>query len=221
MLADLGGAAETVAGAQFRPRQAMARPAAKVPPGKAALGLGERELVSLIAAVATRQDRAAFAALFRHFVPRLKAYGLRAGSAANIAEEIAQEAMLAVWRRAATFDPAKASVTTWIFTILRNKRIDLIRREHRPEIEPDDPNLESAAAETPEQAVDAAETEQAMRLKLAALPPEQSALIRKAFFEDKSHSAIAAELSLPLGTVKSRIRTALAQLRVMVSEQAP
>jgi RNA polymerase sigma-70 factor (ECF subfamily) len=181
----------------------------------------ETELAAWIAAIATRQDRGAFAALFRHYMPKLKAYGQRCGAPADQAEEVAQEAMLAVWRRAATFDPAKASVTTWIFTILRNKRIDLVRRERRPEIEADDPILAATNADAPERGVDAAETERAMRLRLATLPAEQAELIRKAFYEDKPHSAIAAELSLPLGTVKSRIRAALSRLRVLVAEDEP
>ena len=93
----------------------------------------------LVAAVAERQDRAAFAALFGHFAPRLKAYIRRLGTEDARAEELAQEVMLIVWRRAVLYDPAQASVSTWIFTIARNRRIDDLRRERRPEIDPDDP----------------------------------------------------------------------------------
>src|SRR6202012_3235543 len=87
------------------------------------------ELGRLIAIVASRGDRDAFAALFRHFAPRVKALMMRSGIAASAAEELAQETMLAVWRKASYFDPARAGAATWIFTIARNLRIDRLRRE--------------------------------------------------------------------------------------------
>ena len=167
----------------------------------------------LLVAVAERQDRAAFATLFGHFAPRLKAYIRRFGMEEARAEELAQEVMLIVWRRAALYDPAQASVSTWIFTIARNKRIDELRRERRPEIDPNDPALVQEAAVVD---VVIAQNEVGRRLHaaVAALPEEQALVLRKNFFEDKPHNEIAAELALPLGTVKSRLRLALAKLRL-------
>ena len=172
----------------------------------------EPPFVDLLLAVAERQDRTAFATLFRHFAPRLKAYIRRFGMEDARAEELAQEVMLIVWRRAALYDPAQASVSTWIFTIARNKRIDVLRRERRPEIDPDDPALVQDAAGVD---VVIAQDEVGQRLHAAveALPEEQAVVLRKNFFEDKPHNQIAAELALPLGTVKSRLRLALAKLR--------
>ena len=97
------------------------------------------DLSALLAAVGAARDRAAFEALFRHFAPRIKAYLLRLGAGSPGAEDLAQEAMLSVWRKAVLFDPAKASAATWIFTIARNLRIDALRRERRPEFDPGDP----------------------------------------------------------------------------------
>jgi RNA polymerase sigma factor (sigma-70 family) len=172
----------------------------------------EPPFVDLLAAVAKRQDRAAFATLFRHFAPRLKAYIRRFGMEDARAEELAQEVMLIVWRRAALYDPAQASVSTWIFTIARNKRIDELRRERRPEIDPDDPALVQDAAGV-EVVIAQAEVGQRLHAAVEALPEEQAVVLRKNFFEDKPHNQIAAELALPLGTVKSRLRLALAKLR--------
>jgi RNA polymerase sigma-70 factor (ECF subfamily) len=176
----------------------------------------ERPFADLIARVAQHQDRAAFAALFGHFAPRVKAYLMRLGADDGGAEELAQEVMLVVWRRAASFDPALAAVGTWVFTIARNKRIDRLRRERRPEIDPDDPALAPDPAVGADMALDAAETGDRLRDAIGALPDEQAQLLRMAYFEDKSHRAIAAETRLPLGTVKSRIRLALGRLRTVL-----
>jgi len=176
------------------------------------------EMYALVRAVAVQRDRAAFAELFRHFAPRLKGFGIRRGVDAAAAEELAQETMLTVWRKAETFDPAKATVSTWIFTIVRNKRIDLFRREGYPEVELSEVAETADDGESPEQSVNAAQSGQAVREAMTALPAEQLQIIQMAFFEDKSHSLIAAELKLPLGTVKSRIRLALSRLRTAMPE---
>jgi RNA polymerase sigma-70 factor (ECF subfamily) len=166
-----------------------------------------------LARVAQHRDRAAFIALFGHFAPRVKAYLVRLGADDASAEELAQEVLLAVWRRAASFNPALASVSTWVFTIARNKRIDRLRRERRPEIDPDDPALAPEPEPAADAAFDAAQSGNRLRDAIASLPEEQSRLLVMAYFEDKSHRAIAAETRLPLGTVKSRIRLALGRLR--------
>lgn len=176
------------------------------------------QLCDLIEAIAASKDRAAFAELFRHFAPRLKAFGMRQGADAAEAEELAQEAMLSVWRRAGTFDRSRATAATWIFTIVRNKRIDMYRREHRSELMLDDvPDRPSESAGADEE-LQASRAGSALREAMNALPPEQLEVVQKAFYEDKSHSEIAAELKLPLGTVKSRVRLALGRLRSVVSE---
>ena len=121
--------------------------------------------------------------------------------------------MLTVWRRATQYDSGKAAVSTWIFTIARNKRIDSLRRTRRPEIDPQDPALVQDPGDSPDHIVNAAQRRAILHAAVAELPPEQGQLLRLAYFEDKSHRVIAEELSLPLGTVKSRLRLAMAKLR--------
>ncbi len=173
----------------------------------------------LVVAVGASRDREAFAELFGYFAPRIKAYLLRRGAAPAEAEELAQEAMIMVWRRAQTFDPAKSAASTWIFTIARNKRIDALRREKRPDYDPEDPSLAPAVPPAADRAVEV--TQQAGRLAeaIAGLPEEQAALVRMAYFEDKAHGQIAAETALPLGTVKSRLRLAMGRLRKALAEE--
>lgn len=179
--------------------------------------LGAPELEGLMARVAEARDRQAFALLFDHFAPRLKAFLLQRGSDGATAEEVVQEAMLTVWRKAETFDRRQATVSTWIFTVARNKRIDRLRRERRPTEALDDPALQPEGDDV-EGRVGARESAALVRQALQALPPEQAALVRMAYFEDKVHTAIAEETGLPLGTVKSRLRLALQRLRGQMQE---
>jgi RNA polymerase sigma factor (sigma-70 family) len=183
--------------------------------GAAAAGT---DTAGLVEAVAARQDREAFAALFQLFAPRLKAWLLRQGADEGAAEELVQETMLAVWRRAGTYDRRLATVSTWIYTILRNKRIDRIRRERRPEVDPNDPLFQPDPPPSQDAQIDLGRAEARLRLAVAALPPEQAELIRIAFFGHLSHREIAERLGLPLGTVKSRLRLALARLRRSMDE---
>lgn len=173
----------------------------------------------LILAIAERADRAAFARLFEKYAPRVKSYLLRQGAPAETAEELAQETLLTVWRKAALFDPARAGASTWIFTIARNRRLDVLRRERRPVIEP---GAEEAADEPlPDALLAAAQRDARLRAAVAALPPDQAEAVRLAYFQDKPHAEIAQELGLPLGTVKSRLRLALARLRAAAEVDAP
>jgi RNA polymerase sigma factor (sigma-70 family) len=169
------------------------------------------EMDALLVRVATCQDRGAFAVLFTHFAPRVKAYLLRLGASSGVAEELAQEALLSVWRKAHLFDPAKASAATWLFTIARNLRIDAVRRERRPELDPEDfmpePDADADAG------LMLAENEGRLRLALKDLPADQIQVVELSFFADKPHSQIAVELGIPLGTVKSRLRLAMGRLK--------
>lgn len=167
----------------------------------------------LLLAVARTHDRRAFAALFDHFAPRLKGFMRKLGSDGPQAEELVQETMLQVWRKAESFDPSKSSAATWIFTIARNKRIDMIRRERRPEFDPNDPALMPSEPVSSGEQFDLAEQSNRIASAIASLPPEQADLLRLAYFEDKAHGEIAQVRQLPLGTVKSRLRLALEKMR--------
>jgi RNA polymerase sigma-70 factor (ECF subfamily) len=187
-------------------------------PQRVALTEGSRRFDDLVLAVARTADRAAFAELYRHFAPRVKAYLIRLGADDGAAEEVAQEAMLVVWRRARSFDPAQAGVGTWLFTIARNKRIDMIRRERRPEIDPDDPALVREPEPAADNLIHAAEREAVVRAAVARLPREQADLVLMAYVDDLSQSQIAERTGVPLGTVKSRFRLAFQRLRKELGE---
>lgn len=169
--------------------------------------------VELIARIAQSADRKAFAELFRHFAPRIKSYMLRLGASDGEAEDLAQEAMVAVWRKAGQFDPAKAAAATWIFAIARNLRIDRFRRERRPELDPDDPALVPDETPRADQVLAASQSTRRVREALRDLPEEQIRVVELSFFEEMPHAAISESLGIPLGTVKSRLRLAMGRLR--------
>lgn len=168
----------------------------------------------LMRAVAERRDRQAFGALFNQYAPKLKAFFMRGGLSGAVAEELVQDVMLTVWQRAGTFDPDLGGLSTWVFTIARNRRIDHLRRQRRPDIDPAaDPSTAPEPVPTTESLVELQQWHTSLRAALKTLPPEQSEVLQLAYFEHKSHSTIAKEQNLPLGTVKSRVRLALQRLR--------
>ena len=171
----------------------------------------ETDWVDLVMRVRDHGDRAAFATLFRHYAPRVKGFLMKSGASAALAEECAQDVMAALWQKAHLYDPARASVATWVFTIARNRRIDALRRARRPEPE----DLSWGPEAEPDQADVFEMQRESARLgdAVARLPDKQRVLIERAFWGDLSHSEIAAETGLPLGTIKSRIRLALERLR--------
>jgi len=171
----------------------------------------EEALASLILKIGTDRDRDAFAQIFRHFAPRIKGFGLKQSSDGALAEELVQETMLAVWRSAKTYDSARSSAATWVFTICRNKRIDLFRRRSRAE--PDQAEQEWETEPTQHRFAEVSADFRRTRKLMNDLPKEQSQVLAMSFLEEKPHREIAAQLGLPLGTVKSRIRLALTTLR--------
>ena len=180
-------------------------------------GASEDDFSGLIETIASARDIAAFNRLFQFFAPKLKAYGIRSGVSPESADELVQEAMIAVWRKAHTFDRRKASASTWIFTVARNKRIDMFRRENRPEVDVNDPWFATQTSGEAEKAVEQSQLKKMIDGRVKELPEAQARILQKAFYEDMSHSAIADELGIPLGTVKSRIRLALERLRISFS----
>jgi RNA polymerase sigma factor (sigma-70 family) len=167
----------------------------------------------LLERIAYLRDKSAFSALFEHFAPRLNAYMRKMGADSGVAEELVQETMLLVWNQAHSFDPAKATAATWVFTIARNKRIDFLRRLRRPEVDWSDPALVPASTDDSTDAVYLAEQQKALGTAIATLPKEQADLLRLAYYEDLPHVEIARKRGLPLGTVKSRLRLAMDKLR--------
>jgi RNA polymerase sigma-70 factor (ECF subfamily) len=189
-----------------------------VNPSLGLVGMGQRILddkghswEELMLMVSTNQDRSAFKHLFNHFAPRIKSFLMKAGADPTMAEECSQEAMATVWNKAKLFDPARASASTWIFTIARNKRIDAIRKIRRPE--PDELTWPDGMEDAQEDALELKQQSEILADAIQNLPEKQRQLVEKAFFKELSHSEIALETGLPLGTIKSRIRLALERLR--------
>ena len=178
------------------------------------------QMKSWLAAVAGERDRAAFGALFRFFAPRVASFMMRNGLSPSEAEEIAQEAMVTVWRKAELYDPAQASVSTWIFTIARNLRIDRARKDLRAQAgvatlgyEP--PETEGSA----EDEALASARDARVRRAMEQLSPAQATVLKLSFYSDKPQAEIARELNIPLGTVKSRARLAMAKIRTLLEQE--
>lgn len=172
----------------------------------------------LLAAIG-RGDRQAFAVFFDRYALRVKAFLIRGGTPRDLAEELSQEVMVTVWRKASSFDPARASVATWLFTVARNRRIDMIRRQSRPSPDPEDPLFQPDPDPDGAAIVGAGQRDAVLRAALDRLPPEQREVLTVAFYEGLSQTEIAERLGVPLGTVKSRSRLALGRLRGMLGEE--
>ncbi|WFE90478.1 sigma-70 family RNA polymerase sigma factor [Roseibium porphyridii] len=170
----------------------------------------------LIVRVATERDKTAFVELFDHFAPRLKGYLMNQGADGALAEEIAQDVMVTLWRKADLFDPKKSSASTWLYRIARNRRIDRLRRQKTAELDPEEPALQPTPLPDVADEMDARLREERVRAALTKLPDEQKEVVRLAFFAGQSHSEISESTGLPLGTVKSRIRLAFGRLRQLI-----
>jgi len=166
-----------------------------------------------MARIAAEKCRDSFAEVFDFYAPRVKSYMLRLGANEIEAEDLAQDVMVTVWRKAGMYDRKQASVSTWIFRVARNRRIDKFRQTTRPDLDADEPMLRPPDIEQPEAAFHRVQIEETVRAELVKLPPEQLELLQAAFYEGLSHSEIATKFNLPLGTVKSRIRLAFGRLR--------
>lgn len=167
-----------------------------------------------------QQDRAAFGLLFDRWAPRLRGFLLKGGARPIEADELVQEVMLTVWRKAHSFRPDRASAATWLFTITRNRRIDRIRKRRHPEVDIDDPALVLGQAPLEETRAAAAQAGARLRAAIERLPIEQRDVLMGTYFLDKSQAQVAQEQAVPLGTIKSRTRLAMGTLRKLLAEVA-
>jgi RNA polymerase sigma-70 factor, ECF subfamily len=172
-----------------------------------------RTMADLLQRVARSGDVEAFRKLFQTYAPRVKSYMMRQGTDANTAEELAQETLLTVWRKAALYSGEKGSATTWIFTIARNLRIDRLRREVAWQPLPEDNEEKASDDPAPDEELSERERRERVQQVLGDLPADQSEVVVLSYIEGLSHSEIAERLGLPLGTVKSRMRLAYQKIR--------
>ena len=183
------------------------------------LSIEKTEMNRLLAVLAENRDKEIFSQLFSHFAPRLKSMLMGTGTDPETAEEVAQEAMISVWRKCEMYDPNKASASTWIFTIARNLRIDRFRKEKRPEFDPNDPSLVPAAEPMADDQLEANDRRAVVKGAVKELPEEQREVVALSFVAGLSHQEIADQLNLPLGTVKSRLRLSFEKLRTSLRSQ--
>ncbi len=176
----------------------------------------DEDLTLCVELIGKNQDKLAFNSIFRYFAPRLKSFLIKAGSTDSQAEEVIQEVMIAVWTKSSTYDSSKSSVSTWIYTIARNKRIDKIRKEKRHYLSESDEGLEIPVDSTQEKEIFSTQVSNSLKKYMSNLPEEQSKLLKLSYFYNKTHADISTELKIPLGTVKSRIRLALTKMRHLV-----
>ena len=214
----MGSARNVIGFPRRRPLRKPAAAAPESPAADAAPGTGRPagpadDMSACLIAVAERRDREAFAVLFRHFGPRIGAWLRRGGGDAGQVDEVLQEVFATVWRKAHLYDSRRADAAAWIFAIARNLRIDALRRERRPEFDPQDPAFRPDPPPDAEQAISARQRADAVRTALAALGDEQREVLRLSFYEGETYAAIAIRLGIPLGTVKSRARLAFRRLR--------
>lgn len=167
----------------------------------------------LLEKISKDKDRDAFISLFNHFAPRIKSFLMKSGLSPDVADELAQETMLTVWKKAGQYNKAQAAASTWIFTIARNKKTDYFRKNARAPLTKHDLAYQSPEQLQPDDELGQEQQQDRIAQVLSEIPEEQAELIQKAYFEDKTHQDISQETGIPLGTVKSRIRLGLERLR--------
>jgi RNA polymerase sigma-70 factor, ECF subfamily len=178
----------------------------------------KNELDELLTAVGSKRDDKAFTLLFDHFRPRVQAQLVRLGLAPAAAEDLAQDVMETIWQKAHLYDRRRSAAVTWVFQIARNRRIDVKRRSRESCFPAEDFFAIPDPAAGCDERLDLRQRQEYVHSALSALPQEQLALVKLAFFEGLSHSAIAQRLKLPLGTVKSRLRLACARLQRVLAD---
>ena len=165
--------------------------------------------------IAENQDGRALADLFEIYGPKLNGWLMARGVGNGTAEDIVQDIMIKVWTKAATFDPVKASFATWVYRMTRNRWIDLQRKHGRMDVR--DPEIMKIIADdevpSAEDNFMMQQSSDILREEIKRLKPIQQQAIRKSYMEFKTHKEISAEMGIPLGTVKTRIRTSMETLR--------
>jgi RNA polymerase sigma-70 factor, ECF subfamily len=178
--------------------------------------LRQADFADLLFRVGSARDRTAFARIFDYFAPRVKSFMMRKGASAELAEDLVQETMIAVWSKATLYAPERGAVSTWVFTIARNLRIDRLRREssaHFTDLE----GFDAPSDDVPgDEALNRLQEDTHVARALAQIPAEQRELLILSYVEDVPQSMIAERLKLPLGTVKSRMRLAYRRMRTLL-----
>ena len=168
---------------------------------------------ALMARVANASDKQAFSDLFAFFAPKVKGLMLKQNVDPELAEELMQETMLTVWTKAGQFTKGRGSVSAWIFTIARNKRIDRFRKQGiRHYVDVDEFEFPDDSQDSEDQLL-ASERDRLVASATEKLPEEQKQVVKMSFIDDLPQIEIANQLGIPLGTVKSRMRLAYNKIK--------
>jgi RNA polymerase sigma-70 factor (ECF subfamily) len=176
-----------------------------------------QQLTRLVTAIAMDRDKTAFRELFLAVSPRLMAYAQRCGATRNEAEEVVQECLLAVWHKAHTYHPQTAAVNTWLYTIVRNKRVDILRKQRKAPIRAED-LWPPSEGKLPDRQTDSDLEGRVVRTLIESLPETQRQIVHRVYFRGQTHTEIADDLEIPVGTVKSRLRLAMKKLETLADE---
>lgn len=195
-------------------------PQIEIVPPRSRLGIkpGSISMADFLQRIAERGDVEAFRKLFQSYAPRVKSYMMRQGADANTAEELTQETMMTVWRKASLYSVEKGSATTWIYTIARNLRIDRLRKEIAWVALPEGYDQQESPDALPDVVMSEQERKKRVQEALAVLPADQLEVVSLSYIDGLSHSEIADRLGLPLGTVKSRMRLAYQKVRELIED---
>ena len=195
-------------------------PQIEIVPPRSRLGIkpGSISMADFLQRIAERGDVEAFRKLFQSYAPRVKSYMMRQGADANTAEELTQETMMTVWRKASLYSVEKGSATTWIYTIARNLRIDRLRKEIAWVALPEGYDQQESPDALPDDVMSEQERKKRVQDALAVLPADQLEVVSLSYIDGLSHSEIADRLGLPHGTVKSRMRLAYQKVRELIED---
>ena len=167
------------------------------------------KIIELVKKISEERNEKAFSEIFDFIAPKINAYYLKNNLSIEQAEELTQEVLSTIWLKAKLFNPEKSKFITWSFTIARNKKIDFYRKNKKIDVNEED--IRDFLYENSKS--DDYELESTINNITQELDENQKKLIKMSFFEQKSHKNIAAELEIPLGTVKSRIRASLNKMQ--------
>ena len=169
-------------------------------------------LVEMMEKIKKDRDEIAFSNIFDFLAPKIKTYFMQNGLSTDISEELTQEVMSTIWSKSDKYDPYKSAVSTWVYTIARNKKVDFLRKNANIKVSEEDIREFLYEDNQKNKIIETEIIDQVNRIN-GELNENQRKIIKMNFFENKSHKKIAEELEIPLGTVKSRIRHILIKMQ--------
>jgi RNA polymerase sigma-70 factor (ECF subfamily) len=200
---------------------AQASPSIASQPSSQSSGPSGQVDIEIVRAMAAGDSGAALTRFYQRFAGTVMALLLRMLGSRAEAEELLQEVFIELWRRAGQYDPGRAAVSTWVVTIARSRALDALRARARRggdmHLSAEDVSMAAPSETRPDQMIASSSRNEAVHRALAEISEPQREVLELSYFEGLSHSEIAERLSLPVGTVKSRILGAMKTLRTVLA----